>query len=78
MNFVNYYKKKKKFGNNMKIDLIKETTVNGEKVYYVEQDGIAVPFSMNHNFEEAKIFYDDFVEKLNGKRQRIILETTEI
>lgn len=63
----------------MKLEIVKETRINGDIVYSIERDGQYVSNSASATLKEAEIMFDRIAEigNTNGTIKEII-KTTEI
>jgi predicted transcriptional regulator len=61
----------------MKIELVKETKVNGEVIYFTNVDSKYVNDSLTLNEEKAKVIYDNIVKNKGEYTSVEILESTE-
>jgi hypothetical protein len=59
-----------------KVEFIKETSINGQSVYYTELDGMYINNTSSLNYEEAR---QKYLAVTQGKTQeKQVLETTEV
>lgn len=59
-----------------KVEFIKETSINGQSVYYTELDGMYINNTSSLNYEEAR---QKYLAVTKGKTQeKQVLETTEV
>jgi hypothetical protein len=61
----------------MKIELVKETKVNGSVIYFTNVDDKYVNDSLTLNEEKAKVIYDNIVKNKGEYTNVEILESTE-
>ena len=62
----------------MKIELVKETKINGKVVYSTEIDGVYKSESACSDYDMAKKIYQQIVETNGGNIIKEIIESTEL
>jgi hypothetical protein len=62
----------------MKIELVKETKLDGVVLYFTELDGSYVSDSLSHNYDKAYDFYQTLVKNNGNKVIKEVIESTEL
>ena len=60
----------------MKIELIKETKLNGDVFYFIEENGVYIRDSTTMDFAHALKLYDFYLT--NGGTKKEVLKSTEL
>jgi hypothetical protein len=62
----------------MKLEIVKETKINGDVLYSIELDGVYVPNSVNLDLSKVQDMYDMIVKNGITKSIKKTIKTTEI
>jgi hypothetical protein len=62
----------------MKIELIKETKIDGKVMYFTQVDGSYKSDSLSHDMDKAKLIYNNIIENKGKIDFKEVLESVEI
>ena len=63
---------------NMKLEIVKETKINGDVLYSIELDGVYVPNSVHLDLSKVQDMFDMIVKNGITKSIKETIKTTEI
>jgi hypothetical protein len=62
----------------MKIELIKETKIDGKVIYFIQVDDSYVSDSLSYDIDKAKLIYNNIIENKGKINFKEVLESVEI
>lgn len=62
----------------MKIELIKETKIDGKVIYFTQVDGNYVSDSLSYDIDKAKLIYNNIIENKGKINFKEVLESVKI
>ena len=62
----------------MKVELIKETKIDGKVIYFTQVDSNYVSDSLSYDIDKAKLIYNNIIENKGKIDFKEVLESVEI